>query len=306
MIHELIELLDGHLSSPVINPLRQIGVFHCRQPQQLHAVPIHQPSIVLVLKGTKRITFSSRCEVFKAGDLALLPAGSELLMENIPCCRQQEYLALCLGFAPPTVERFLASYGAQLNWNEQQELLKAAAPQSFIQIMQQRVAWCMQGDTENHILNDLQQQELLSVCGHHRLLGLLLQSKQSSWGQRVSAVIALDLGRKWKIADVCRALTVSESALRRNLHGEGTSFSDLLEQARLVAGLAFLQETAQPVSQVAAAVGYQSQSRFTERFKQRFGLTPRQLKQSRQSVPSQVPEPVTTLAESGETLTESG
>ena len=122
----------------------------------------------------------------------------------------------------------------------------------------------------------------------------------------MSAVIALDLGRKWKIADVCRALTVSESALRRNLHGEGTSFSDLLEQARLVAGLALLQETAQPVSQVAAAVGYQSQSRFTERFKQRFGLTPRQLKQSRQSVPSQVPEPVTTLAESGETLTESG
>lgn len=87
MLAELIELLDSHLSSETVKPLGQIGVFHCRQPQKLHAVPIHQPSIVLVLKGTKRIAFSSRSERFDVGDLALLPAGSERLMENIPCSR---------------------------------------------------------------------------------------------------------------------------------------------------------------------------------------------------------------------------
>lgn len=282
MLDELIELLDNHLSSETVKPLGQIGVFHCRQPQKLHAVPIHQPSIVLVLKGTKRIAFSSRSERFDVGDLALLPAGSELLMENIPCSRQQEYLALCLGFAPATVERFLASYGSHLDWSEQRDVLMAKAPQSFTHIIKQRVNWCMEGDQDNQILNDLQQQEILSVCGYHNLLGLLLQLKHPSWRQRVSGIISLDLSSKWKFGDVCRKLNVSESGLRRNLQAEGTSFSDLLEQARLVAGLALLQETSQPVSQVAAAVGYQSQSRFTERFKQRFGITPSQLKQSRE------------------------
>jgi transcriptional regulator GlxA family with amidase domain len=51
----------------------------------------------------------------------------------------------------------------------------------------------------------------------------------------------------------------------------------------MVAALALLQETFWPVGQVAAAVGYISHSRFSERFKRRFGLSPTELKKTRES-----------------------
>ncbi len=216
-------------------------------------------------------------------------------MENIPCPRNQEYLALCLSIAPDTVDRFLGNYGAQLDWTQQQNRLIATAPEDLVRVLKQRVAWCMEGDLDNWIFNDLQQQEVLSICGQHHLLGLMLQSRSPSWVQRVSALVSLDLSHKWKIADVCRKLGVSESSLRRSLQEEGTGFSDILEQARLVAALSVMQETDLSIAEVSAMVGYQSQSRFTERFKLRFGMTPSQLKQSRQVVD-----------EKGESLKESG
>lgn len=284
MIHELITLLHTHLSPTEVKPLGQIGVFHCHQHQQLHAVPIHQPSMVLVLRGSKRVVLSARDETLQPGQVAFLPAGSELQMENIPCGRSREYLALCLSFAPETIDRFLANYGASLDWAEQRPLFTATAPQAFTRAVKQRVEWCMAGDVDNWIFNDLQQQEILSICGHHRLLGLLLQNRQSSWSQRVSALLSVDLAYKWRISEVGKRLGVSESSLRRSLQEENTSFSELLEQARLVTGLSLLQETSLSVAQVAIMVGYQSQSRFTERFKQRFGMTPSQLKHSRVAV----------------------
>ncbi|MFV2058954.1 MAG: helix-turn-helix transcriptional regulator, partial [Thiohalomonadales bacterium] len=78
----------------------------------------------------------------------------------------------------------------------------------------------------------------------------------------------------------CSRLGVSESSLRRKLQSEQTGFRELLEEARLSHGLYLLLETVHPIGQVADAVGYQSQSRFGERFKRRFGMTPTELRRT--------------------------
>ena len=282
MIQDLIQLIRSHLAPSEVKPLGQIGVFHCHRHQRLRSVPIHHPSVVLVLEGTKRVTFAARQETLGAGELAFLPAGSELLMENIPCPDRHEYLALCLSFSPETVQRFLTSYGHRLDWPAQQPRFTAPAPEDLVRLITQRVTWCQAGDVDDWILNDLKQQEILSLCGHHRLLGLLLPSRHLSWQQQVSGLVSLDLSHRWKVGEVGQRLGVSESALRRHLQEENTSFSDILEQARLITALGLLQETQYSVARVAEQVGYQSPSRFTERFKQRFGVTPSQLKQSRE------------------------
>ncbi|GAB6042996.1 helix-turn-helix transcriptional regulator [Endothiovibrio diazotrophicus] len=94
---------------------------------------------------------------------------------------------------------------------------------------------------------------------------------------------ALDPAREWEAGEVSRRLNLGDSTLRRRLQEEGSGFREVLEEVRMVAGLALLQETFWPVGRVAEAVGYRSHSRFSERFKLRFGLTPAELKRSRES-----------------------
>jgi AraC-like DNA-binding protein len=75
--------------------------------------------------------------------------------------------------------------------------------------------------------------------------------------------------------------------MRRHLRVEGTSFRDLLEETRLMSSLVLVQETSFTISRVADGVGYRSQSRFTDRFKERFGVTPTMLRRSGSDVPGE-------------------
>ncbi len=63
--------------------------------------------------------------------------------------------------------------------------------------------------------------------------------------------------------------------------GEGARFRPLLEQARLAAALGLPQGNWRTIMDVAASVGYQSPSRFAERFRQHFGLSPSELRATR-------------------------
>ena len=74
---------------------------------------------------------------------------------------------------------------------------------------------------------------------------------------------------------------MSESTLRRKLKAEGTSLQEIKDQSRLGLGLHLLQTTQDPITLIAEKCGYQSQSRFTNRFKGRFGLTPSELRKTK-------------------------
>ena len=69
--------------------------------------------------------------------------------------------------------------------------------------------------------------------------------------------------------------------IRRKLKQEGTSIQDIKDQVKLGAGLHLLQTTLEPIGLIAQICGYHSQSRFTDRFKARFGLTPSQLRKTK-------------------------
>ncbi len=81
--------------------------------------------------------------------------------------------------------------------------------------------------------------------------------------------------------NICEQLAMSESTLRRKLKLEGTSVQEIKDQARLGLALHLLQTSRHSIGVVADKCGYQSQSRFTERFKKRFGLTPSQLRKTK-------------------------
>ena len=79
--------------------------------------------------------------------------------------------------------------------------------------------------------------------------------------------------------EVARQLGMSRRTLTRALAGEGTSFSEVLEQLREAFATRYLRERELPVSQIAWLLGYREVSSFTHAYKRWTGMTPRQLRQ---------------------------
>lgn len=74
---------------------------------------------------------------------------------------------------------------------------------------------------------------------------------------------------------------IPSDPLRRKLQAEGTNLQALKDQIRLGRGLHLLQTSFLSVGEIAFVSGFQSQSRFSEKFKARFGLTPSELRLTR-------------------------
>lgn len=117
--------------------------------------------------------------------------------------------------------------------------------------------------------------EVLAVLAER---GLVLPDGIPAIATTVQALVAARPHLPWAAADAARALEVSEATLRRRLAAEGTCFRDLAAEARLGHGLHLLQTTRQPIIEVAAACGYDSPSRFAARFRDRFGMSPSELR----------------------------
>ncbi|HEI8866070.1 helix-turn-helix transcriptional regulator [Serratia sp. AKBS12] len=92
--------------------------------------------------------------------------------------------------------------------------------------------------------------------------------------QRVRRCLATDPHSIWTAAKVAESLSMSEVMLRRKLSAENTALRNLMIDVRMNSALALLQSTDWPISLIAQHVGYESSSRFAERFRKRFGFVP--------------------------------
>ncbi len=281
LLAQLRTRLLAHIcDDPARTPLGGVGIFHSRRPQSLHNVPIHQPMAVLVVSGRKLIALGERRIDIASGELLLLPGGCTVEVGNHPGPQGEDYLGLAIAFPEESIAQFRRSYGPE-TLADAAPLWSAPAPDALITAMAQWVDWCIYHPLDPTLVRH-RQVEILLLLARDGLAGNLLL-REASWRERVAQLIALAPARDWSAGELCRRLGIGESTLRRRLQEEGSGFRQVLEESRMVAGLALLQETFWPVGQVAEAVGYNSHSRFSERFKRRFGLSPTELKRSRES-----------------------
>ena len=77
-------------------------------------------------------------------------------------------------------------------------------------------------------------------------------------------------------ADACRAAGLSERTLRRRFRAElGVGWEHYRQRARLLAAVEALTTSGRSIAQIAADVGFESQSAFSKAFQQLTGETPR-------------------------------
>ena len=106
------------------------------------------------------------------------------------------------------------------------------------------------------------------------LLDAVLLAPQTSMTARVRSILSDDPARNWSAGVLARRVGASAPTLRRKLAAESTGFAEILNDVRMSTAVALIQTTAAPISDVAAAVGYDSPSRFAVRFRRRFGMAP--------------------------------
>lgn len=239
-----------------------------RRHQRIVAAPFAEYSVVHVRAGHKRITDSSGVTEIVAGTYFVVAPGTLLHVENLPA-DDGPYRAVCL-----CIPREQLAVHFQVNGIETSRW--AVLPQRSS--LAQAFAHTEQG------LND----SLTDALLHHRVAELLTAvilagfQPQLEYIQRTSERIRLLLNTRpdheWRGNEVARQLAISPATLRRRLAGEQSSFREILEEVRLTHGLALVQGTAKPLKLVAAECGYASPSRFTARFRERFGSTPSELR----------------------------
>ncbi len=286
-------LLD-RLLNQAEHPVQGVSLFHSINEQNLRAIPVQKTTLLLVISGTKYIQ-DNECYIVHEGKGIIIPAGRTITLSNLPSPDVDHYLAVAVSITPDLAKQYY-SFADQVVSNERLPSRHSSVAHSQmlnletfnldepIQILLQQ--WI---DSSNKMhLSDIQLTlktiELLSMIAEHIDLSPFLSPRQRSWKERVLEHIEHNVAHPWTLEEICRLLATSPSSLRRHLAVEGTGFRDILEETRLLHGLVSLQETFWPINQIALSVGYQSQSRFSERFKNRFGVSPSALRQTRRSI----------------------
>lgn len=262
-------LIDTVKNTVNDNRILPFSVYTSTKEQVLLNVPIAKPILVVVLNGEKEIGIDSRI-ICNSGDFIFLSDSPSISIRNIP--KNQSYFALIIEFDEQDFKDLDVS---QLN--KKHFCIGKTTP---------TLACCLQQFVESSLwapeeLWSLRKREIIELLCHMGYQEILSMVGKSTVGRRLNDIFCNHGFHDLTIEYICEQLALSESTLRRKLKLEGTGVQEIKDQARLGRGLHLLQTTSDSVGLIAEICGYQSQSRFTDRFKRRFGLTPSELRRTK-------------------------
>lgn len=250
------------------------SVYSSVHEQKLLNVPIAKPLLIVVLLGQKEL--GKKNEITCAAEhFVFLSDKPAINMRNIP--KDNAYFALLIEFDYADFEGIP---------HEAHHLNKTLSADYFIGEVTPALKNCLQQFIEStrwapETLWSLRKKELIVLLyhlGYQNLVALMDKPKVSHQVHELCQQNEFD---KLTNTYICQQLAMSESTLRRKLKFEGTSIQAIKDRAKLGLGLHLLQTTTYPIGTIADKCGYQSQSRFTDRFKSHFGLTPSELRKTK-------------------------
>lgn len=230
--------------------------------------------LFFIQAGSKRVICPRNGELTgEAGDVMIFPAGSVVNMENRPVA-DADYRAEGVSITRNLVDTVFGDHPA-----------RNAAP--GIQVL--RAVPHHPSDMLALIKETLSREGLPEPLRAHRLLEPLLWlrhhgvelpagDEEQPWS-KVRRLIESDISYPWRLPEVARHFAMSEATFRRWLARSGPGFAQLLLHTRLERGLSLLQGTDLPVSRIALDCGFQTPSHFSDAFRKRFGIKPRQIRQ---------------------------
>ena len=281
------ELCQGEVRLPEEYSL---GHVVCLQSYGLRNVCLDHPMLVLVVEGCKRYGLEDNGPLHSlhAPGLLLLPADTPMRIENVPDVDAGHYHALCLSLSPVLLDSVAPHWSPAPSPVFSADPMHPLAPQPLrrdpellmvLQVLLHNTLQQWQGAPLCPRLLTLQCEQLallLAMRGMDRHLFTRRDSLVSS----AMLLISRQPHLPWTVDSLADQLHCSGRTLRRRMHQEGRSLRELLRHARLHSALGMLQQKRCSVSEAAFSCGYDSPSRFSQRFREHFGLLPSELLRS--------------------------
>lgn len=228
-----------------------------------------QPGLIVVRRGCKRIS-SDRIDLEEGpGAAIVLPMNGEWTVIN-EIADGGDYQADAFVFSPELVAAYADPARAPLR-----EAATFRPDADFENALERAGRALTEGDQPDTIRRHL----LGEIIVRLDALGMNLRSGEGeSLQDRIRALVGRDIATEWTSSRITSALGVSEATLRRKLAVAGTSLTDIIVDIRMTRAVGLLQATELPINQVALEVGYESASKFAARFRERFGIAPRDIR----------------------------
>lgn len=117
---------------------------------------------------------------------------------------------------------------------------------------------------------------LSKVSDIESLVYSLSVSTDTTFTEKLKAIIESDLSKSWRLVDLANILHMSEVSIRKKLEKESNNFNALVLDIRMHHAAKLITTTDKHINSIANEVGYTSTSYFIRNFKDFFGITPKQ------------------------------
>ncbi|WOD08373.1 AraC family transcriptional regulator [Marinomonas sp. GJ51-6] len=235
-------------------------------------VPVIKPLLIFVLSGNKSL--GSKDEIHcPSGSFVFLSNTPEIAMRNVP--NDVNYFALLIEFE---YSDFDCLKHRTVNTDT---YFQGQIEPMLEQTLQQFVEWSAFSPPDMWYLRRQEILQVLLSLGFDQVEGIM---EPPTLSHKVYTIIREQISSDLGAEAVSSMLGMSESSLRRKLSAEGSHFQGIKDKVKLGYGLHLIQTSFSPIGLIAEKCGYASQSRFTEKFKQLFGITPTALRKTRVSV----------------------
>ncbi|WP_338338996.1 AraC family transcriptional regulator [Xanthomonas euvesicatoria] len=269
---------------------------HVIQARRLLSTKIEtdSPTLIVVRSGTKQLRWPGGKHTLQAGGMIAVDGNQSFDVINTPDKRSGLYEADWLVCSNEVINEFaLRAKGRRI--------VDARAIDRCPTAMLQSYEHARSGLDPSVPLEVAKSRftEMLEWLDHFG--GYFAVGSQKRVSAQIRRLLARNMAADLTAPDAAKRLGLSEATLRRRLVEEDTQFQRLIIDARMSHALTLLQVTDLSVTAVASEVGYDSPSRFSSRFKERFGCSPSDIRPPAAATNSvQVPDVVTVGARSKE------
>lgn len=208
----------------------------------------------------------------------LCPSGSFVFLSNNPTVDMrnvpdnEEYFAVLIDFDYNDFDQFKFK-----RWNPKR-YVQGEIDSVLAKTLRQYIEWSGFAPPEAWHFRKKELLQIMYQSGYEEVSAI---AEPPSLSHQLHDIISDNISGNVGVDRLAETLAVSESTLRRRLKAEGTSIQAIRDRVKLGRGLHLVQTTMEPIGHIAESCGYYSQSQFTTRFKQLFGITPTALRKTR-------------------------
>lgn len=239
------------------------------QRYRLKTLTLRDELFIAVLHGRKELHSADSRFSALPGQGLLMASGTQWDVVNDPH-GQPRYEALVLSFTPELLADFQTRH-ASPDLHPVETAQRISVDAELLSTLQRAQPGAASGALSTPLLLHRCMEVLLLLAER----GWRYRSpRPQGWDERVRRMVAQRPHADWSSASVAALFHISESTLRRRLDEHGQTLAALVREVRLETALGLLQTTALAVGEVAQRCGWESHSRFTAAFQERWGVTP--------------------------------